>query len=110
LIKISIWLDNAGLFSGIKATGHSGAAAAGQDIVCASVSILLRTLARSLEQKEGFILNGSADVRGDFFLEIDVDKDGLSGWLEGLTAFIVTGLKDLEEEYPRYCSVNIDKR
>ncbi len=110
MIKIYIRLDEAGIISGIEATGHSEAAAKGQDIVCASASVLLRTLGRALESEEGVSLSGSADNRGEFFLDIGFYSDTVCDWLKGITSFIVTGLQDLEAEYPGYCTVSIKKR
>ena len=110
MIKITIRLDNTGVLSGIKAAGHSKAAAEGQDIVCASASILLRTLGRVLESRDGIMLEGSADNRGEFSLDISFVDEAVHGWLEGVTSCIVTGLKDLEAEYPKYCSVSLNKR
>ncbi len=109
MIKVTVQLNTAGLLSGIQATGHSGAADRGQDIVCASVSVLLRTLARTLESKDGVLVKGSVDMRGEFALGIEVDGDSLSDWLRGVTSFSLTGLKDLEAEYPQNCSVSIYK-
>ena len=109
MIKIAVELNTAGLLSGIQATGHSEAAAKGQDIVCASVSVLLRTLARTLESKDGVLVKGSADMRGEISLDIKVDSDALSDWLRGVTSYSLTGLKDLEAEYPQNCSVSIHK-
>ena len=110
MIKISVRLNTAGLLSGVEATGHSGAAARGHDIVCASASVLLRTLARTLESQAGITLKGSADIRGEFFLDIGFREDTLSDWLQGVTACFITGIRDLEAEYPSICTVSITKR
>ncbi len=107
MIEITIRLSESGVISGIRAAGHSEAAAKGQDIVCASASILFRTLGRVLEGNEGIIIEGSADNRGEFFLDIVSFRRELHGWLEGITSFILTGLKDLEAEYPEKLSVSI---
>ncbi len=107
MITVTVQLDSSGLLAVIQAAGHSGAGVRGQDIVCASASILLRTLARTLESKDGVVLTGSADMRGEFFLELHVHGSVLSHWLRGVTAFILTGLKDLEAEYPDSCTVSI---
>ncbi len=109
MIKIDVRLDSAGLLSSIRATGHSGAAAQGYDIICASASVLLRTLARTLESKEGITVTGSADMKGEFFLGIDSFRDNLSDWLNGVTVFGLTGMRDLEAEYPDACTVSINK-
>ena len=107
MIEITIRLNESGVISGVRAAGHSEAAAKGQDIVCASASILFRTLGRILEGKEGIVLEGSADSRGEFFLDIVSCRRELHGWLKGVTSFILAGLKDLETEYPEELSVSI---
>ena len=110
MIKIEIQLDDAGLLSRIRATGHSGAAAKGHDIVCASASVLLRTLARTLESGKGISLEGSAEESGEFFLDIRSFSDESACWIRGITSYSIIGLKDLETEYPDYCSVSINQR
>lgn len=107
MIEVTIRLNESGVISGITAVGHSGAAAKGHDIVCASASVLFRTLGRSLEGKEGMVVEGSADSRGEFFLEVVSCPRTLHGWLEGITSYILTGLKDLEAENPDELSVSI---
>ncbi len=109
MIEVTIRLDDSGVLSGIRATGHSGAAARGHDVVCASASVLLRTLGRVVEARRGIDVKGSADSRGEFFLEIGSVEDTEYCWLRGVTAFVVAGLADLETEYPEYCSVSFKK-
>ena len=107
MIEVTIRLNGSGVISRIRAVGHSGAAAKGQNIVCASASVLFRTLGRTLEGKEGIVIEGSADSRGEFFLEVVSCPNTLHGWLEGVTSFILTGLRDLETENPDELSVSI---
>lgn len=51
MIAYSIDPDEQGLTLSLKASGHSGQAAIGQDIVCSAVSILVLTLAEAVKSR-----------------------------------------------------------
>ncbi|MCL2127433.1 MAG: ribosomal-processing cysteine protease Prp, partial [Treponema sp.] len=53
MIEIEAVLDENGVLKTCKATGHAGAGRKGADIVCAAVSVLMRTAVRALSGKKG---------------------------------------------------------
>ncbi len=99
-----------GRFTGFRASGHSGYAEAGQDIVCAGVSVLGCTCVNALESLLG--------VRA----EIAANEDGLLEFrlppLEGeresgaqlLMGALKQGLSDLQEAYPGFVKLEIKER
>jgi uncharacterized protein len=107
LISVTVWLDSRGRLEGLDASGHSGSAQAGEDLVCAAASALLRTLSRILEMEPSVELKGKAEEKGDIRLRILSDQSP-PGWLEGVTDFISIGLKDLEEENPGYFRIRFE--
>ncbi len=107
MIKITIRLDENGVLSVVRAAGHSEAAAKGHDIVCASASILLRTLGKLLEKSEGVDIEGSADSRGEFYLDVVSIGETAGEWMKGVTSFFISGFIDLENDYPENLSVSI---
>jgi len=49
MIKISIYKNAEGIYTGFKSIGHAGFAHKGQDIVCAAVSVLVINTINSIE-------------------------------------------------------------
>ncbi len=106
MIDVTLWLDKSGCLSGIDASGHSGSAEAGKDIICAAASTLLRTVAGTLEMEPSISIEGSAEEKGELHLRISLLEECKKDWLRGVSAFTVVGLKDLASEYPDYCRVS----
>jgi uncharacterized protein YsxB (DUF464 family) len=50
MIKISIYKNADGVYTGFRALGHAGFAEYGEDIVCASASVLIINTVNSIEQ------------------------------------------------------------
>mgnify|MGYP004449629667 CR=1 FL=1 len=97
-------------YTGFRASGHSGYAEAGSDIVCAAVSILSCTCVNSLESLLGVTprINEYADGLLDFELpEVPAEKeDGV----QLLMGSLKQGLGDLQEGYPQYIRLDIKGR
>ena len=90
----------------IEATGHSGYAEEGQDIVCSAVSVLMETLANGLTE----IVKAEAKVVVDEAIphlmveltEQDVEKRKNA---QMLMKTIMLGLKGVEGEYGKYIKI-----
>jgi len=90
----------------IKVEGHGGEGIPGKDPLCAAVSFAVRTLERSLSQISGLKMDAVSIGEGDFSLEVHFIP---SEWLErfqGITTFFLTGLGDLEIEFPKAIKLN----
>ncbi len=109
MIDITLCLDNSGCLSSVNASGHSGSAVKGHDIVCSAASVLLRTVSRTLEVEPSIKVTGKIEEEGKLYLELSLlDVSGRS-WLQGVSAFTVMGLKDLALEYPSFCRIHLIK-
>lgn len=109
MIDVTLLMDTSGCLIGIDASGHSGSAEAGKDIVCAAASSLLRTVSRTLEMEPSVRIEGIPEEEGKLHLRISLMKGCRRDWLCGVSAFTVVGLKDLASEYPDYCRVSLIK-
>lgn len=109
MIDVTLWLDSGGCLTGIDASGHAGSAEAGQDIICAAASSLLRTVSRTLEMEPSVRIEGNAEEKGELHLRISLLEGYKKDWLCGVSTFTVVGLKDLASEYPDYCRVSFRK-
>ncbi len=108
MIEISINLDGEGCLAELKAGGHALAGDKGQDIVCAAVTVLLRTAAKLLTLTGGLRVQAEAPEPGKMAISVQRSPGQRTAWLTGLTEFLVSGLMDLEAEYPDRVSVSTE--
>lgn len=100
MIKIEMMDTDEGY--SLAASGHAGYAPAGQDIVCAAVSVLAQTLANKVEAaaRSGRLLT-SCVQHGETFVVQALPKPGpnnlmVASWFD----FVEEGLRALAEAYP----------
>ena len=89
-----------GGFVSCKASGHASFAKKGGDIVCAAVSVVLRTVMELLEQTEGVVLEADTMSRG--FLEFHVASSSAQAAvrLKCAADFIRIAFSSLARDYP----------
>jgi uncharacterized protein YsxB (DUF464 family) len=109
MIQVEATIDDDDLLTGYRANGHAGTGARGTDIVCAAISVLSRSLARALHDKEGINIRVDAPERGIFSAVISY-SDGAEQFLRGAGSFLLEGLRSVAEEYPEHCHLTIVKR
>jgi uncharacterized protein YsxB (DUF464 family) len=106
LIETKLVLDEAGLLKVCTMNGHGSAGKAGDDVVCAAVSVLIRTALRVLSDKPGIIIRGAAPERGALWMEAEYTPEG-KDFLSVAGLFLTEGLKSVAEDYPEHCQMNI---
>jgi len=106
LIDIEAVLEPDGTLRACKASGHAGAGKAGTDIVCAAVSVLMRTALSILSNRQGIKLRGGAPERGQLWLEADYNAEG-KDFLFAAGVFLIEGLKSIAQEYPKNCTLTV---
>ena len=99
-----------GRFTGYRASGHSGYAESGSDIVCAGVSALGCTCVNALESLLGVrvLMKENRDGLLDFALP-PLEGEKCSG-AQLLMGALGQGLSDLQEAYPGYVKFEIKER
>ena len=100
MIRASLDFASGGILASCQVCGHAVGKAPGENVLCAAVSVLLRTAARTLEQHPDIAISGEASEPGNFWFKIESWPPEQKGWLKGLSDFLVTGFRDLKEEYP----------
>jgi hypothetical protein len=106
VIDIKVILDGDGVLRACKASGHAGAGKAGTDIVCAAVSVLLRTALNTLSGREGITVKGGAPQAGHLWMEADYNAGG-KAFLFAVGEFLLNGLSSVAQEFPKNCRLNI---
>jgi len=109
VIKADLVLDEAGLLRVCKVSGHSGAGKRGEDIVCAAVSVLTRTIVRVLSGREDITVRAIIMEEGNFYLETEYTAESKE-FLAAVGTFLIEGLLSVSEEFPDYCKVNTERR
>jgi len=99
-------LDESGALRSCRASGHAGAGRTGTDIVCAAVSVLMRTAVRALSGKKGITIRCDAPEPGFLLLEADYTAEGRD-FLAAAGVFLTEGIASVVEEYPQHCTLTI---
>lgn len=86
----------------VKAEGHAGAGKYGSDIVCATVSVLMQTLANEVEEaaRAGALTLGVV-AHGDGWMKVEVTPtDSICNTMEAWVEFVQDGLDAIAQSYP----------
>jgi len=89
----------------VSVEGHAVRGDSGNSVPCAAVSALTGSAARLISSNDGICCSGGADAPGKMVLNIEKVEERCIEWLQGITDFLVIGLKEVEREYPTECSV-----
>jgi len=100
LVVIALTLDKCGCLKSFEAKGHS------EKIVCAAMTILLRTTAKLVYDNSFIEATGSKGEPGEMWLKVHSYNQNALDWLMGITEFCVKGLYDLNREYPEQIVIN----
>ena len=107
MIRLSVRLQADGCLRSFAASGHAGAGEKGRDIVCAAVTVLLRTTARLLAAQPELGVAGESPAEGEMRLELAEPPERKKEWVRGVTATLVSGLTDLDREFPGRLKLDI---
>jgi uncharacterized protein YsxB (DUF464 family) len=106
MIEIEAVLDSNGVLKACTVSGHAGAGKTGSDIVCAAVSVLMRTAVRTLSGRKGITIRCNAPEPGFLSLEAGYTAGGRD-FLSAAGVFLTEGLASVAEEYPENCKLSI---
>ena len=104
MTRVTLFSGKNGVVKRCEANGHARFSRKGGDIVCAAVTILLRTAMQTFSQDESVAVSADAKSRGKlvFALEADGGNPEAEARLKGVSDFLRNGLKSLSEEFPEY--------
>ena len=97
MTKVTFYPDASGQYTGFDADGHAGSGEAGEDLVCAAVSVLVLTAVNALEQltEDDFTVD-TDEERGRIRLSISGDHSREADILLRALAIGLTGIEDDE--------------
>jgi len=106
VVEVEAVLDSDGVLKACRASGHAGAGKTGTDIVCAAVSVLLRTALGTLSGRKGIVVEGGAPEKGQLWLKAGYEAQGRE-FLFAVGEFLVSGISSVAQEYPKNCKLVI---
>jgi len=100
ILKINLCLNSNNIIKYVTAEGHAGESPAGENIICAAVSVLIRSAYRTIVKNSKVEACITAKNEGSLYFRIIQYEDSQIEWLKGITDYLVTGIKDIETESP----------
>jgi len=108
VLRVRLVMSPRGRLQAFEADGHAGTAEAGRNTACAAATSLLRT-AGKLCAERGLVREAGAARAGNMSMRLgDVAVED-EPWLRGVTDFLLRGLDDLAQEFPREILVRAEQ-
>ncbi len=111
MIEVLVSFDNeASVLRSVEVSGHAKKGEAGYSTVCAAVSALVRTAGRTIESKGSIPIDGTADSPGRLRFSLGEPADNEKAdllWLQGVSEYFITGIRDIASEHPDQCRVRV---
>jgi uncharacterized protein YsxB (DUF464 family) len=92
-------LDRSSLLRSLSVSGHAECGTAGNDVVCAAVTVLVRTAWVVLAGKPHITVDFFAPVPGELYLDVEYKREG-EPYLSAVQDFLLEGLQSLAGEFP----------
>ena len=108
MIDIEAVIESDGTLRSCTAKGHAKAGKTGSDIVCAAVSVLMRTAFSVLSGRKGIKVYGSALEKGEMRVDAEYEAEGKE-FLKTAGIFLIEGLSSIALEFPKNCRMTIKK-
>ena len=109
MTQITFYKTSAGEFKGFTCDGHAGYAGFGEDIVCASISILVINTINSLEQITGEQMYVESDEDSGI-IRCKFVNQPLKETSRALMDSLVLGLSQIEKQYGKnYCKLTFEE-
>lgn len=105
MTDVTLIRDEVGRFKAFAAVGHAGFAAKGSDIVCAAVTVLLRTALQLLSETDGVMINADVASEGTLSMEVTGAEPTMEQRLICIADFLELGISSLEAEYPQHIAL-----
>ena len=108
MILVTVVTDGCGKMRSVTVDGHAFGLHKEGNVVCAAVTVLVRTAARLLEADPGVCVSGGPGGRGKFKLIVESADEGKTELVKAVGDFLVQGMRDLQAEFPGDCTLKIE--
>ncbi|MCL2791910.1 MAG: ribosomal-processing cysteine protease Prp [Spirochaetaceae bacterium] len=100
ILKIDLCLNSNNIIKYVTAEGHAGKSPAGENIICAAVSVLLRSAYRTIVKNSKVEACINAKSEGSLYFRVIQYEESQAEWLKGISDYLLTGIKDIKTESP----------
>ncbi|MDR1748501.1 MAG: ribosomal-processing cysteine protease Prp [Spirochaetaceae bacterium] len=100
MIRAELRFFAEGGLSSCDAAGHGLSGSPGADIVCAAVTVLVRTTAALLSARDGIAVTVKTSGRGSLGFRVEKTEEAQRPFLEYAGDFLREGLFSLQAEFP----------
>ena len=102
MTSITLSYGKNGVIKKCQANGHANFSKKGTDIVCAAVTVLIRTAMQVLSHNENVLLIADASSRGALSFSVEAKTENLETetQLKCIGDFLRTGILALTKEFP----------
>ncbi|MBN2811317.1 ribosomal-processing cysteine protease Prp [Treponema zuelzerae] len=107
-MAVGVVLGASGNLVSASARGHAGQGAKGADIVCASVTVLLRTTLAMLASRSGLETEAETAGRGSLAFRVTAWREEDLPFLQYAAAFLREGISSIEKEYPKAVVMRVE--
>ena len=103
MTSITLSYGKNGVIKKCQANGHADFSRKGCDIVCAAITILIRTAMQVLSHSENVLLMADTSTRGflSFSVEVKTENPETETQLKCIGDFLRTGILALTKEFPK---------
>jgi len=115
LTAVRVILGPGGELLAAEASGHAGAGKRGEDLVCAAVTVLLRTTLSALasdygsERSPSLSLDAETAGRGTLSFRVAAHEEADIPLLRYAGSFLLEGIGSLVRDYPESVSLTAEK-
>ena len=100
MVTVKIALDNFGIPIRVEARGHIDGEKKGENLACAAVSVLIKTAYTTLLDQRGLEIDAFAPEPGELVFNVRSYPVSARESSKGISGFLISGLKEVLQEYP----------
>lgn len=108
MITVRLVLGQVGNLISAEAEGHAGKGKIGADIVCAAVTILLRTTMATIASRTSTVIEADTVGRGSLSFRVSVWSKVDIPFLQYASVFLQEGISSLQREYPEAVAMQVE--
>jgi uncharacterized protein YsxB (DUF464 family) len=107
MIRAQVVLDEDACIASMAVCGHASGAPIGDNAACAAISVLFESAFMALSAYPGLNVEGRAETEGEARFSVRRLSDEYKGEERGISNFLRSGLRALEEDFPGHIEIDI---
>lgn len=108
MIAVCVVIGVEGNLVSASAEGHAKKGSNGSDIVCAAVTVLLRTTLATIASRTSLVVDAKTAGHGTLAFRVTAWQKEDVPFLHYAAAFLLEGITSLQREYPEAVSMRVE--